>query len=178
MTVPAGLAARCRSWEQDGHTAVLAGWDGAVRGAVAVTDTVVGTVPSHLAGMASATTSMLRDFGFTLGPAVIGAVAAAQSSAAFQSGLASSSLPTAVKTAAGHLATVAGTPFAVEDQPPTSLVGKAASVAVHALGHGYAVGYFVSGMAAVVCCVFTVLALNHQHGEQASDEPAAEPATA
>ncbi len=143
-----------------------------------VTDTVVGTVPSHLAGMASATTSMLRDFGFTLGPAVIGAVAAAQSSAAFQSGLASSSLPTAVKTAAGHLATVAGTPFAVEDQPPTSLVGKAASVAVHALGHGYAVGYFVSGMAAVVCCVFTVLALNHQHGEQASDEPAAEPATA
>ena len=34
-----------------------------------VTDTVVGTVPSHLAGMASATTSMLRDFGFTLGPA-------------------------------------------------------------------------------------------------------------
>jgi heavy metal translocating P-type ATPase len=40
MTVPADLAAQCRAWEQDGHTAVLAGWDGAVQGAVAVTDTV------------------------------------------------------------------------------------------------------------------------------------------
>jgi P-type E1-E2 ATPase len=40
MTVPADLAAQCRSWEQDGRTAVLIGWDGTVRGAVAVADTV------------------------------------------------------------------------------------------------------------------------------------------
>jgi heavy metal translocating P-type ATPase len=40
MAVPADLAAQCRSWEQSGCTAVLIGWDGAVRGAVAVTDTV------------------------------------------------------------------------------------------------------------------------------------------
>jgi heavy metal translocating P-type ATPase len=40
MSVPAGLAAQCRSWEREGRTAVLVGWDGAVRGAVAVADTV------------------------------------------------------------------------------------------------------------------------------------------
>jgi P-type Cu+ transporter len=40
LTVPADLAAQCRDWEQAGRTAVLAGWDGAARGAIAVADTV------------------------------------------------------------------------------------------------------------------------------------------
>jgi len=40
MTVPAELARGCRTWEQAGCTVVLAGWDGQVRGAVAVADTV------------------------------------------------------------------------------------------------------------------------------------------
>jgi len=38
MNAPAGLAAQCRSWEREGRTAVLIGWDGAVQGAVAVAD--------------------------------------------------------------------------------------------------------------------------------------------
>jgi MFS family permease len=137
-----------------------------------VTDTVVGTVPQHLAGMASATTSMLRDFGFTLGPAVIGAVAAARAAGTFTSSLASSALPADVKTAAGGLAQAAGSPFAVLDQPPNRPPGQAASVALHALGSGYALGYVVSGAAALVCCVFTVLAL----GRRGHEEPVAAPA--
>jgi P-type Cu+ transporter len=40
MTVPADVTGQCRSWEQSGRTTVLIGWDGAVRGAVAVADTV------------------------------------------------------------------------------------------------------------------------------------------
>src|SRR5271165_1446037 len=40
MAVPADMAAQCRDWEEAGRTAVLIGWDGAVRGAVAVADTV------------------------------------------------------------------------------------------------------------------------------------------
>jgi P-type Cu+ transporter len=40
MTVPASLATRCRAWEEAGCTTVLAGWDGAVRGAIAVADTI------------------------------------------------------------------------------------------------------------------------------------------
>lgn len=35
----------------------------------------INTVPIRLAGMASATTNLLRDFGFALGPVLIGAVA-------------------------------------------------------------------------------------------------------
>ena len=40
LTVPASLTAQCRAWEEAGRTAVLAGWDGAVRGAIAVADTI------------------------------------------------------------------------------------------------------------------------------------------
>ncbi len=40
MTVPDDVAGQCREWEDTGRTAVLIGWDGAVRGAVAVTDTI------------------------------------------------------------------------------------------------------------------------------------------
>jgi Cu+-exporting ATPase len=40
LAVPEGLASQCRAWEQAGRTAVLIGWDGAARGAVAVGDTV------------------------------------------------------------------------------------------------------------------------------------------
>jgi Cu+-exporting ATPase len=40
LPVPADLAGQCREWERAGRTAVLVAWDGAVRGAVAVADTV------------------------------------------------------------------------------------------------------------------------------------------
>ena len=40
MTIPADLARRIHDYEQAGCTTVLAGWDGQVRGAVAVADTV------------------------------------------------------------------------------------------------------------------------------------------
>jgi cation-transporting P-type ATPase A/B/Cu+-exporting ATPase len=40
LTVEAELTRQCREWEQAGRTAVLVGWDGRVRGAIAVADTV------------------------------------------------------------------------------------------------------------------------------------------
>jgi Cu+-exporting ATPase len=40
LDVPTDLEVRCAGWEQAGRTVVMAGWDGQVRGAVAVTDTV------------------------------------------------------------------------------------------------------------------------------------------
>jgi Cu+-exporting ATPase len=40
MTAAPELAAQCQEWERSGRTTVLAGWDGAVRGAFAVADTV------------------------------------------------------------------------------------------------------------------------------------------
>ena len=50
MAAPAELAGPCRAWEEAGCTTVLVGWDGAVRGAVAVTDTVK---PSAAAAVAA-----------------------------------------------------------------------------------------------------------------------------
>ena len=40
MPVPDDIAAQCARWERAGFTAVLAGWDGAVRGAVACADAI------------------------------------------------------------------------------------------------------------------------------------------
>ena len=40
MTVNPELADQCREWERAGRTSVLVGWDGGVRGAIAVADTV------------------------------------------------------------------------------------------------------------------------------------------
>ena len=40
IDIPPGLAGQWGSWEQDGRTAVLVGWDGRLRGAFAVADTI------------------------------------------------------------------------------------------------------------------------------------------
>jgi MFS family permease len=119
----------------------------------AVTATAVETVPHSLAGMASATTSMLRDFGFTLGPAVIGAVATAKAVNGFSGSLAGSTLSAADKAQA-HGILSSGGPVAVLHADP-----KASGLAFHALGHAYAVGFEVCAVAALVCCLVTVLLL-------------------
>jgi len=49
--VPAALDARRREWESQGRTTVLAGWDGAARGVLAVADTVKPTARSAVEGL-------------------------------------------------------------------------------------------------------------------------------
>jgi P-type Cu+ transporter len=51
MTVPAQLTVQARLWERAGRTTVLAGWDGRVRGAVAVADTVKPSAAAAVAGL-------------------------------------------------------------------------------------------------------------------------------
>jgi hypothetical protein len=64
-------------------------------GVTSITAVAVNTVPVHYAGMAGAATSLLRDFGFTLGPAIIGTVALSQASSRFSSDLGAAGLPAA-----------------------------------------------------------------------------------
>jgi MFS family permease len=145
-----------------------------------ITATAVNTVPVPLAGMASATTSLLRDFGFTLGPAVIGAVALSSAGARFSGELADSSLSPAVKAAAGQVAS-AGGPLAVNSLAPNTPVGQAGPLAVTALGHGYSIGYVVCGCAAVACCLLTLTALRGGTSSESvteTGELAAAPASA
>jgi len=49
LTVPLSLAACCREWEDEGRTVVLASWDGQVRGAVAIADTLKASAPAAVA---------------------------------------------------------------------------------------------------------------------------------
>jgi cation-transporting P-type ATPase A/B/Cu+-exporting ATPase len=51
VMVPAGVAAKCAEWEQEGRTVVLAGWGGQVTGAVAVADTVKPSAAGAVEGL-------------------------------------------------------------------------------------------------------------------------------
>ncbi|MFF4487801.1 MFS transporter [Streptomyces sp. NPDC001544] len=132
-----------------------------------ITVTAVNTVPVHYAGMASASTSLLRDFGFTLGPAVIGAIALSRAADEFHQKLAASGLSAQVKAAAGQVAAEGG-PLAVNSVPPASPPGGASPIALDALGNGYAIGYVVCGIAALACCLLSLIALRGKGDEQAA----------
>jgi len=148
-----------------------------------VTAVAVDTVPTHLAGMASGTTNMLRDFGFTLGPAVIGAIALSRAAAQIQTTLSGSApLRNALATfnaAAAHapaatkpvimkaIGAVNSGPLGANSVPATVTqpggrtvpFNPLKDVAFHALAHAYALGYLISGVAALVAGLLALVAL-------------------
>jgi MFS family permease len=119
-----------------------------------VTATVVNTAPPQFAGMAAATTSMVRDFGFAMGPALVGAIALSKAGGLFNTAVSSSTLPAAIKGMA-----IGAGPTAANSVPPSVPFSKAAPLAVTALDHGYSLGFLIVGICALVCAVVTVLAL-------------------
>lgn len=125
----------------------------------AITAAAVNTVPLRLTGMASGATSMMRDFGQTLGPAIIGSVALGHAATSLASRLASAGLSpaqlgavTAVAKAGGPLAVVA-----VGAPDPHSPVAAGVPAAVAALGQGYSIGFAVCGISALVAAAVAVL---------------------
>lgn len=151
----------------------------------ALSTVAVGTPPTHLVGMASGTTNMFRDFGFTLGPAIIGAVALSQAAAQIQRNLAGSSAlrkamaafissPAAPGLSAAERAQAAGAVHAVQSGPlganavpathilPTGQVvplNPLKNVAFHALSHAYSLGFILSGAAALLAALLTAIAM-------------------
>jgi MFS family permease len=119
-----------------------------------VTATVVNTVPPKLAGMAAATTSMVRDFGFALGPAVIGAAALSKAGGLFNSAVNADPSLSALRAAAEG----AG-PVAVNSVPPSVAISQAAPQAVTALSSGYSTGFLIVAIAAFACAAATALFL-------------------
>jgi MFS family permease len=160
-----------------------------------VTAVAVNTVPSHLAGMASGTTNMLRDFGFTLGPAVIGAVALSRAATQIQAKLAASAaLRHALATfnaAATHappaskpaiikaIGAVKSGPLGANSVPATVTrpggrtmpFNPLKDVAFHALAHAYALGYLVSGAAALAASLLTLTALYSRQNRPTAPGP-------
>jgi len=129
-----------------------------------ITVVAVNSVPTAKAGMASGATSMLRDLGLTMGPAIVAAIA----------------LTNAANTIAGKLAAdpslsqqvhalppdvqgvIASGPLGANaiPNPPNPLQG----IAFDALSHGYALGYLVCGIAALAGAVLAAVMLGgRQH---------------
>src|SRR3954454_9316577 len=127
-----------------------------------VTAVAVNTVPGHYAGMASGTTSQLRDFGFTLGPAGIGALALSRAAAEIQSELqGSAALRTALdefgqKAPPEAFGAVHSGPLGANAVPGNPLK----DVAFTALDHAYSLGYVVCGIAALVSALLAVAVLH------------------
>jgi MFS family permease len=126
-----------------------------------VTAVAVNTVPNHLAGMASGTTSQLRDFGFTLGPAVIGAIALSKAASEMQRAIAGDP---GVQQALAGFTRSAPPPVvgAVESGPlgANAIPGNPLKdIAFHALDHAYSLGYVVCGIAALVAAALAAVAL-------------------
>ncbi|MFD7875821.1 MFS transporter, partial [Streptomyces sp. NPDC059766] len=107
-----------------------------------VTTVALNSVPPNLAGMASATTNMLRDLGFALGPVVVGAVALSHAGSEFASNLAGADLPAAQSAAAQAIAAADG-PLAVNGLPSTVPGSAAHGLALDALGSGFSTAYWV-----------------------------------
>src|ERR1700761_2416408 len=139
----------------------------------ALTAVLVDTVPIHLEGMASAAANMLRDLGFTLGPAVVGAVTLSRAAAEIHTKVASSPAlakalaafnaspahASGAKAAAlkGAVGAVSSGPLGANSVPNPPNPIK--TVAFDALGHANSIGYVICGIAGLVAALLVMLAL-------------------
>jgi MFS family permease len=152
----------------------------------AVSAIAVNTVPTHLTGMASGSTNMLRDAGFTLGPAIVGAVALSQATAEIRHKLmASATLRKALSAfvsapahvPAGQRPAVTAAVHAVESGPlganavPATITlpngqvkpfNPLHNIAFDALSHSYSIGFILCGASALLAAALTMIAM---HGE-------------
>lgn len=136
----------------------------------AITVVAVNSVPTSKAGMASGATSMLRDFGLTLGPAIVGAVALTSAANGITAKIAAS--PT-LHNAVTQFNQSAAIPAPLKGVVNSGPLGANAipnppnplkDVAFQALSHGYAIGFLICGIAALVAAAIAALALgDHSH---------------
>lgn len=137
-----------------------------------ITVVAVNSVPTSKAGMASGATSMLRDFGLTLGPAIVASVAlshaantiAAKVSADPSLGQGVAKLPPELQGAinSGPLGANA------IPNPPNPLK----DIAFHALSQGYAIGFLICGISALLGAVIAAVLLGGRKHDEAFLEKA------
>jgi len=158
-----------------------------------VTAVAVNTMPNHLAGMASGTTNMLRDLGFGLGPAIIGAVALSKAAGQVSSTLAGNAslrgALAAFNAAAAHAPTaqrpaleaaahaVASGPLGANSVPATVTVAGGhvmpfnplKDVAFHALSNAYSTGYLICAGAALAAALLAIVGVGGRTRETQLD---------
>ncbi len=123
-----------------------------------MTAIAVNSVPRAMTGMASATTNLLRDLGFVLGPVLVGAVAFSAAGSRLVVSLQTSNLsPEELGPALGIAQ--AGGPIALNSLP-AGVPGSAASeYALVALGGGFTQAYLVVAIAALVAAALSYFGL-------------------
>ncbi|GAA4721478.1 MFS transporter [Phytohabitans rumicis] len=146
----------------------------------AISAVAVNTLPNHLAGMASGVTSTIRDLGFALAPAIIGAVALGQAAkeiarnmagnpelsnayAAFNASAANAPADQRPQLEAAVHAVASG-PLGANSVPasiplPDGQVmpfNPLKDVAFDALSHSYSTAYVIGGVAALVAAALTL----------------------
>ncbi|WP_405819561.1 MFS transporter [Streptomyces sp. NBC_01390] len=123
----------------------------------ALTAAAVNVVPQKLTGMAAATTSLVRDLGQTLGPAVVGAVALGMAASRLTGSLADAGLTPKEHGIASAILHEGG-PLALHSVDLGPLSAKLAPYTTDALAHGYNNGLILTAAAcataAVIAAVF------------------------
>lgn len=141
----------------------------------ALTAVAVGSVDIRYAGMASAVTSLVRETGQALGPAVVGAVALGTASGALSGKLASAGLPMQARGVADAVNADGGA-LAVANADLGELSRTVAPLAREALEGGLDLGIYLGAGASLLAAVIAVLALRHAHVTQPAESPAPPPA--
>lgn len=141
----------------------------------AITAAAVNVVPPHLTGMAGATTSLVRDLGQTLGPAVVGAIALGMAADRLTGSLAGAGLTPkehGIASAVLH----EGGPLALHTADLGPLTAKLAPYTSDALAHGYNNGLLLTAaacaVAAVIAAVFVGLRPGSTHPAQTQENAA------
>lgn len=135
-----------------------------------LTAVAIHSVPLKFAGMASATTNMLRDLGIALGPVIIGAVTVNIANGKLTKGLGSalSGVQQPYATIAGDISHKAGA-LAINSIPVIpGATAKSASLpmpaglhelALNSLGSAYSVGFRIGAICGLVACVVVLIGL-------------------
>lgn len=123
-----------------------------------MTAVAINTVPPRLAGMASATTNLLRDLGFALGPVLVGAVALSSAGGQLGASLAQSDLSVDQLGPAQDIFE-AGGPIALNSVPATAPGGEASILALESLGAGFTTAFLMCAIAALAAGLLAFFAL-------------------
>ncbi|MEV4380669.1 MFS transporter [Streptosporangium sp. NPDC049644] len=137
-----------------------------------ITAVAINSVPLRLAGMASATTNLLRDFGFALGPVLIAAFAVSGAnsdlSAGFGRAIGESGLEPPYTDIAGGIAQGSGAmainsmpvvPGTGPEMPPVPMPESLRLLALESLGSAYSLAFLVAGLCAAAAAALTLFGL-------------------
>ncbi|MGF9662097.1 MFS transporter [Arthrobacter crystallopoietes] len=138
-----------------------------------MTAIAVNSVPREMTGMASATTNLLRDLGFALGPVLVGAIALSSAGGQLVASLQTSGLPADQLGPAMGIAQ-AGGPIAINSLPEGVPGSAASQFAMEALGSGFTQAFLVVAVAALAAALLSWFGLGGRRDAAADPEREAE----